>query len=70
MITWTKILGVGVLLYAAYLIYRGEIDMTSNRRADAPTVIYKRSEKPGVFWGIIVLLALFAALLLWNPFDK
>jgi hypothetical protein len=56
-------------VYIAYLIYRGEIDMTSNRRADAPTVIYKRSEKPGVFWGIIVLLALLAGVLLLNPFD-
>jgi hypothetical protein len=57
-------------VYIAYLIYRGEIDMTGNRRADAPTVIYKRSEKPGVFWGIIAILALLAALLLLNPFGQ
>jgi hypothetical protein len=66
---WSRIVGACLVVYIAYLIYRGEIDMTSNRRADAPIVIYKRSEKPGVFWGIIVILALFAALLLFNPFE-
>jgi hypothetical protein len=66
MIPWAKILGAGVLVYAAYLVYRGEIDMTNKRRYNAPKMIYKRSENPLVFWGLVlafVALGLFALTL-------
>jgi hypothetical protein len=54
MIPWAKIIGAGALLYAAYLVYRGEIDMTNKRRYNAPKMIYKRSENPVVFWGLVL----------------
>lgn len=66
MIIWTKIIGVGALVYAAYLVYRGEIDMTNKRRYNAPKMIYKRSENPIVFWGLVIAiigLGLFALTL-------
>ena len=66
MIPWAKVIGVGVLLYAAYLVYRGEIDMTNRRRANPVPMIYKRSENPLVFWGLVivfVVLGVFALTL-------
>jgi len=57
---FSKILAVGFLLYAGYLIYKGEIDMTNRRRYKAPTMIYKRSEQPLIFWGLVALIVLVA----------
>jgi len=57
MIPWAKIIGVGALVYAAYLVYRGEIDMTNRRRAKPIPMVYKRSETPLVFWGLVIAFA-------------
>ena len=66
MFPWTKLLAVGLLLYAGYTIYKGEIDFTNRQRYKAPTMIYKRSENPLMFWGIVVafvICAVFAWML-------
>jgi hypothetical protein len=52
-IPWTKIIGVGLILYALYTIYSGEIDMTNKRRYNAPKMIYTRKDHPLVFWGLV-----------------
>lgn len=67
MIPWSQLLGLGLLLYVVYLIYRGEIDMTNKRRYNAPKMIYKRSEHPLAFWGLVAIILIFAALLLLSP---
>ena len=62
MFPWSKLLAVGLLFYVGYLIYKGEVDFTNRRRYKAPTMIYKRSENPLMFWGIVgafILIAVF-----------
>ena len=56
MIPWSKVIAVGLILYALYTAYKGEIDMTNKRRYKAPVMIYKRSEHPFVFWGLVLAM--------------
>jgi hypothetical protein len=67
MFPWRILVGVGLLLYGAYLIYRGEIDMTNRRRHNAPRMIYKRSEQPAVFWGFVLVILLGGVLMVLSP---
>jgi hypothetical protein len=65
---WTKVLGVGVILYALYTIYTGELDMTNKRRYNAPKMIYTRKESPLVFWGFVGVLLVGGVILLFLEF--
>jgi hypothetical protein len=61
---WTKIIGAGVILYALYTIYKGELDMTNKRRYNAPKMIYTRKENPFVFWGFLSIMLVGGVILL------
>jgi hypothetical protein len=64
---WSTVVGVGLLLYVAFLIYRGEVDMTNKRRYKAPKMIYKRSEQPLIYWGLVALILIGAVMMLASP---
>jgi len=55
-IPWTKIIGAGLILYALFTIYKGELDMTNKRRYNAPKMIYTRKDSPLVFWGFVGIM--------------
>lgn len=67
MFPWSILIGAGLLLYCVYLIYRGEIDMTNKRRYDAARMIYKRSEQPVVFWGLVIVIFVGGVLMILSP---
>lgn len=63
---WSTAIGVVLLLYSGYVLYRGRI--ASGNDYD-PTVTYiNRSEHPVRFWFSMILLWAVAAMLLFNVF--
>ncbi len=64
--TWTRIIGGLVVLYAAYVIYRGQIRLTSDDTHTSRLV--KRSEKPVQFWLSVGLMLVVAVILIFNVF--
>jgi hypothetical protein len=68
MIPWTKIVGVGLIAYAFYLIYKGEVDFTDKRRYNAPKMIYTRKERPEVFWGVVGIILIAGDILFFLDF--
>ncbi len=67
MTLWSTVIGLGLLAYVVYLIYCGEIDMTNKRRYNAPKMIYKRSEQPLIYWGLVGLIGIGAVMMLLSP---
>ena len=66
MIPWIEIAGVGVILFTFYTIYKGEIavkQQDSPRRSTIVTI--KRAEKPGLFWGLVMLLIVIGLVVIW-----
>lgn len=63
---WTRFIGVLVLLYAAFVIYRGRI-----REVNEYTHMGKwieRSERPVRFWFTVAVMVVIAAVLILNVF--
>lgn len=64
--TWTRIIGVVLALYAAFVIYRGQIRFTDDDTYTSRVV--KRSEKPVQFWLTVSLMLALAVILVFNVF--
>lgn len=63
--TWTRIIGIVVALYAAYVIYRGRISLSDDY---GHTGWIERSEKPVRFWLSVAFMLVVAAILIFNVF--
>jgi len=62
---WITLVGVALLLYAAYAIYKGSISgMDDNMRS----YNVRRSEKPVLFWFYVLLMLALAFVLIFNVF--
>jgi len=62
---WSTFIGVVLLVYAVYVIYRGRI--TSSDDYNHSTWI-NRDEKPFQFWFSVFVLLVFAVIMLFNVF--
>ena len=63
--SWSTIIGIVLLLYAAFVIYRGRIT-SSDDYGHSSSI--SRSEKPVLFWFSVAVLLVFAVLMLFNVF--
>lgn len=63
--SWTMIVGVILVLYAGYVIYRGRIS-TSDDYGHSEWL--NRAEKPVQFWFSVAVILVIAALLIFNVF--
>jgi len=62
---WTILIGVAILLYAVYVIYKGNISgMDDNMRS----YNVRRSEKPVQYWFYVLLMLALAVMLIFNVF--
>jgi len=67
MSNWSTIVGIILALYAAFCIYRGRIDISSEN--DRSSTWISRSEKPVKFWIYIIVILALAAALGFNVFN-
>jgi len=65
--TWTRVVGVILVIYAAISIYRGRITISDSN--DRTTNWITRAEKPFQFWLIMVVILALAAVLGFNIFN-
>jgi hypothetical protein len=63
--SWSTIIGVVLVLYALYVIYRGRL--TSGDDYGNSTVI-NRAESPVRFWISVIGMLVLAVLLIFNVF--
>ena len=62
---WITLVGVAILLYAVYVIYKGNISgMDDNMRS----YNVRRSEKPVLYWFYVLLMLAVAFALIFNIF--
>jgi hypothetical protein len=60
---WSMILGVVLLLYAAYVIYRGRITVSDDYKRSSWIT---RAEKPVQFWFSVFVILVLAVVLIFN----
>jgi hypothetical protein len=62
--SWTMIVGILLLLYAGYALYRGRVGAGE----DDSAAFIQRSERPVQFWFSVIFILVLAALLILNVF--
>ena len=62
---WSIILGVVLVLYAIFVIYRGRLTSGDDY---GNTSVINRADKPFQFWLSVVGMLVIAALLIFNVF--
>ncbi|MBI3739545.1 MAG: hypothetical protein HY258_10910 [Chloroflexi bacterium] len=63
---WARIIGGVLVLYAAFVIYRGRISISDDYSRSSEWL--QRSEKPVQFWFAVGVILVIAALLIFNVF--
>jgi len=63
--SWSTIIGVVLVLYAVYVIYRGRITISDDYKRSSWVT---RAEKPVQFWLLVLVVLVFAVLMLFNVF--
>jgi hypothetical protein len=66
MFTLSNYVGLGLMLYAAYSIYKGSIGLSQSKGARKESITVTRKDKPVQFWISVGLLLVFGALLAFN----
>ena len=64
--SWSPILGVVLILYAVFVIYRGRLTSGDDY---GHTSTFSRAEKPVQFWLSVIVMLAFAVILLFNLFN-
>jgi hypothetical protein len=64
---WTRVVGVGLLLYAFFCIYRGRISVSDEYTSK--TEYLTRADKPILFWLLIAVMLGLGLVLALNVFN-